>query len=240
MDDAAAFRMGEIIGALMFFAVFIGSLVFFIIALVKAISTRRDGWIIAACLSSLPLLCLFLCMVLGFFMGLSRGFTRAQEPRPPSRARPAQFLTADMTPVFGNSVAYQISLPLLLLWAKDDSQPQFDHVFSYGNAYLGIIPEEVGLGTSQKICDFAEKNLRAKALDCSCTGAHPIEIDAHSWLTFDATATVNDIHVQYRYYVYSDTNYTFQIVGWTVPKFFRTDSLVFDRIAGSFKMPKDQ
>jgi hypothetical protein len=48
-----------------------------------------------------------------------------------------------MTPVPGNALSYQISLPSSDVWSKNDSRPPFDYLFSYHDAYVGVIAEEL-------------------------------------------------------------------------------------------------
>jgi hypothetical protein len=143
-----------------------------------------------------------------------------------------------MSPVSGTSLLYEISLPSADLWNKETGRGAFDRLFNYQEAYVGVVPESVGVGSSGKMCDIAQQHLEAKATECSFTISHPVEIDSHSWLTYDATATIQSVQIKYRYYVYSDANQTFQIITWTLVPLFDHDAPVFDRIAQSFKMPK--
>jgi uncharacterized membrane protein len=238
MNDTTAYRIGQIAGAIIALAMLIGICVFFIVALIKALRTRRKGWIIAASISSVPFLLFLLLFMMALIAGLRKGFNRSAEISAAHRAEPSQLLTAAMTRVSGNSIPYEISIPWLSAWKKDDSHAPFDYLFSYRDAYVGIIAEGIGLGSPERIGDISQKNLARKASEFSATEPVPIEIDSHSWLTYDATATVEGIGIKYRFYVYADSNYTFQIVTWTGPALFKGNAPVFDRIAKSLKMPK--
>lgn len=178
-------------------------------------------------------------MGIGFVAGFKRGFNHAKEMAAARRGEPSELLTADMSTVMGISVPYQISVPALDSWAKNDSQPPFDYIFSYRDAYVGIIADRVGLGTPERVLELSQKNISRKAPDCTFTEAQPITIDSHQWLTFDVSATIRDVPFKYRFYDYADTNYTFQIMTWTVPSLFDHDAPVFDRMAKSFKLPSD-
>ena len=237
--DQTAYRIGEVIGALMVLVIFVGIVVFFIIALIKAISTRKTGWIIAASLTSVPFILFFVLMCVGFVVGFKRGLNHTTDMANARQGRPSELLTADMTPVTGNAMAYQVSLPSVDSWAKSSEHSPFDYLFSYNEAYVGIIAEDVGLKTPQRVCDLSQKNISSKAPDVTFTVPQPIEIDSRSWLTFDASATIKDIPIKYRFYDYADTNYTIQIITWTLPPLFDHDAPVFDRVAKSFKLPND-
>jgi hypothetical protein len=238
MNDSAAFKIGEIAGAIMGVLMMIGICVFFVIALVKAFTTRRKGWIIAASVASLPCLLFLSLFLAGMVMGFTRTVNRSNEMAAARRGDPSQLLTATMTPVSGNTLPYEISLPLLSAWAKNDSKPPFDYMFSYRDAYVAIIPEGIGLGTPEKICAVSRTNLASKASSLQTTTPISTEIDSQSWLTYDATATVDGVDIKYRFYVYADSQYTIQIVTWTGPLLFDHYAPVFDRIAKSFKMTK--
>jgi len=243
MDTSTAYQrgyeIGVVIGALLVLAFFVGIIVFFIIALVKAISTRRTGWIVAAAVTSVPLLFLGVLMCIGFVAGFKRGFNNATDMAAARRGEPSQLLTAEMTPVTGVAIPYQISIPELNSWQKDDNHPPYDYLFNAHDAYVGIIAEPVGLKTPENVCALSQKNISRKAADYTFTASQPINIDSRQWLTFDATATFKDIPIKYRFYDYADTNYTIQIITWTVPALFNHNAPVFDRIAKSFKMPND-
>ena len=237
-NNSIAFQIGEIAGAIMGVLMMIGICVFFVIALVKAFTSRRKGWIIAASVTGLPFLLFLGLFLTGMVMGFTKALDRSNEIAATRRGSPAELLMATMTPISGNVLPYQISLPSLDAWAKNDSRPPFDYVFSYRDAYVAIIPEGIGLGTPEKIYAVSRKNLGSKASALQTSTPVPIEIDAHPWLTYDATTTVDGVDIKYRFYVYADSQYTIQIVTWTGPVLFDHYAPVFDRIAKSFKMPK--
>ena len=81
------------------------------------------------------------------------------------------------------------------VWSKNDSRPPFDYLFSYRDAYVGVIAEGIGLGTAQKICDLSKTNLASKASRYVTTTPVALDIDSHSWLTYDATATLTGVEV---------------------------------------------
>ena len=238
MNDSTAYQMGQVAGVIIGIFLMLGICVFFVIALVKSFTKRSKGWIIAAVLSGLPFL-VFLCLFMaGMVMGFKRAANRSTELNEARHGESSQLLTAAMSPVSGNSIAYEISFPWMNDWQENDSRSPFDHIFSYHDAYVGIIAEGIGVGTPQRVCDLTQKNLASKTSSFSATAPEPIEIDSHSWLTYDVTATLNGLNVKYRYYVYADTNYTFQIMTWTGPALFNHYAPVFNRVAKSFKMPK--
>jgi hypothetical protein len=238
MEDSASFKIGEVAGAVMALVLMLGLVVFFIVALVKAFTTRRTGWIIAASLSSLPLVFILVCFCIGFVIGLRQGMNHSANVTTSRGDETSELLTAMMSPVPGNVLPYEISLPMSSAWRKDNSQPPFDYLFSYHDAYVGVIAEGFGSQNPQNMCGLSQKNVADKASKYSFTTPEPIEIDSHSWLTYDATATVSGINFKYRFYVYGDTNYSFQIISWTGPILFDNDAPLFDRVAKSFKMPK--
>ena len=242
MEHSTAYQIGHTVGVLTFFGLALGSIVFFVFALVKAINTRKAGWIIAASVSGLPFLCFLIFFLVtfavGFSKGISHGISHANEIAAANRGEPSDLLTATMTPLTGNSISYEISLPGASEWSKNGNRPPYDYVFNYRDAYLGAIVEGGGLETSQRVCDLAQKNLSAKASEFSFTTPTPIQIDSRSWLTYDATATVKGINIKYRFYVYADANNTIQLISWTIPLHFERYEAIFDRIAKTFKLPK--
>jgi hypothetical protein len=142
-----------------------------------------------------------------------------------------------MTAVTGKAMPYEISLPYVESWAKDSSHSPFDYLFIYHDACLGIIAENIGAGTPERMCEISRKNLASKASTCAATQPAAIAIDSRSWLTFDADATVKGVHFKYRYYVYGDAERAIQIMAWTGPVVFERYAPIFDRIAKSFKLP---
>lgn len=238
MTNSAAYRAGEFFGAAMFILILLGSLVFFIIALIQAIRTRRTGWIIGACISSLPMLALLALVFIGIVAGIMGARNRVAGGSSTTTTT-ADLLTGSLSPASGTVIPYQISYPSIQSWnkhAKDGSD--YDQLYNCGDVYVGVIAENIGLGTPQRICDVAQKNLSRHAPQHSFTIPLPITIDSHSWLTYDATATIDGININYRFYVYSDSNNTFQIICWTAPGKFASTAPVFDRVAESFKLPK--
>jgi hypothetical protein len=230
----AGYQAGVVAGVIIFFALLLGLMVFFVISMVKAMTTRRPGWIVAASLSGVPFALFVVFMLIAMVVGFKRGLNHPSEFRAAS-----QLLTADMTPISGNALPYQISIPSLDEWQKNTSLQQYDNLFVYHNsAYVGIIAEGMGLGTPQHICDISRKHFKEKASECTFTDVQPIDIDSHSWLTYDVDATVSYAHIKYRVYVYADTNYTIQILAWSGGALFDRDAPVFDRIAKSFKLPQ--
>jgi hypothetical protein len=240
MDNSTAFQIGQIVGAGLVIVIVLGVLVFFIISLVQAIRTRRTGWIVGASVSGLPILVFFLLILIGLGIGIERGLKNTNATAAFTTATATDLLTSSMTPVPGSVIPYQVSYPSLSQWTKGDNtvNPDFDQFYHFHDAYIAVIAEGVGVGTPEKICDLAQKNLAAKASQFSVTTPTPLNIDSHSWLTYDATATVTGISVKYRFFVYADSNFTFQIICWTGPAMFDTLSPIFDRVAGSFKHPK--
>jgi len=238
MDNSAAFEIGQVAGVFLGLAILFGICIFFVIALIKACNTRSAGWIVAASLSGLPMLGMIILFIAVFAVAFERGMNNSMELAAARRGEPSALLTAEMTPITGKSIPYQISLPSASAWQKAGSQRPFDYLFSYRDAYVGVIPEQVGLQTPENVCNISQKNMLAKATDCTFTSSQPITIDSHTWLTFDATTTIHQIPLKYRFYVYADADNTIQIISWTRPELFDHDAPVFDRIAKSFKMPQ--
>lgn len=243
MNGSTAYQLGHqigvIAGVIIFFVFLLGLMTFFVISLVKAMTTRRPGWIVAASVSGVPFVAFFILMVIGMAVAFKRGFNSTSEAIAARHGEASPLLTAEMTPISGNAISYQISLPSATEWQRNASYQQYDNLFSYHtSAYVGVIAEGIGLGTSQHACDLTQKNFRQKSSECSFTHPQPIDIDSHSWLTYDTDATIGYAHVKYRLYVYADTNYTFQILAWSGPTLFDHEAPVFDRIAQSFKLPQ--
>jgi len=174
MNDSTAYQIGEIASAIMGVLMMFGICVFFVVALVKAFSTRRKEWIIAAVVASLPFLLFLGAFLTGVVMGFTKAINRSNEIAAARHGSPSELLTATMTPVSGNVLPYQISLPSLEAWAKNDSKPPFDYMFSYRDAYVAIIPEGIGLGTPERIYAVSRKNLASKAssLQTTTSGSH--------------------------------------------------------------------
>ena len=234
MNNSAAYEIGEVLGVLIVLSPF----VFFVVALIRSIQTGRKGWIIGAVISGLPVAAVIILLLVAFAKGISQagGGTGLFGTKLETAA---DLMTGSMTPVAGSVIPYSISYPWISSWKKQDtSDDAFDQLYSFHDAYVGVIAEGVGLGTPQRICDLSQKHLAEKATQYTLTTAQSIDIDSRSWLTYDATATVSGVDVKYRFYVYADRNYSFQILAWTGPGEFGAVSSVFDRVAKSFTMPK--
>ncbi len=78
------------------------------------------------------------------------------------RGESSELLTAPMTPLAGNGLAYEISLPSVDEWQKKDTDPPYDYLFSHNEAYVGIIAENVGLQTPEKSVISSQKKYREK------------------------------------------------------------------------------
>jgi len=231
--------MGEVVGAVLMLAVIAGLFVFFIIALIRAAKTGRSGWIITASILGLPVAALAAGILFSVVFGVIKAASPTASSPGSATGATADLLGDSMTPVPGTVIPYQMSYPQIDSWKKLDTSDQaFDQLFNFRDEYIGVIAEGIGVGTPQRVCDLSQKNLVAKSSKYSFTPAQPIQIDSHSWLTFDATATVSGVDFKYRFYVYSDSKFTFQIVSWAVPADFDTFNPVFDRVAKSFQLPK--
>ena len=84
------------------------------------------------------------------------------------------------------------------------------------------------------ICDLAQNRLKANASKSDYTEPKKVIIDGLVWLTFDARATISNMELQYRYFVYTDKEQTVQIVCWSSPRQFKRAAPIMDRIAQTF------
>ena len=214
----------------------IGGFVFFIVALVKAIKTGRKGWIIAASITGLPVVVFFGMFLYGMFIGFTKASARAHEMTAAKQGEPSGLLTAVMSPVAGRAfIPYTISLPWEGDWSKKSDSSPYDYLFSYRELYIGVIVEGLGAGSSQKACEYAQKNMRNKAPECSFTEPKEIKIGDLTWASYDAAATISNIDFKYRVFVYSDKGRSAQIICWTGPVLFERFAPVMNRIAESFR-----
>jgi hypothetical protein len=211
----------------------------FVLSLVKAITQRTPGWIIASVLSGAPALFFGACFFVGLALGLGRAATQGKlAANQAGLGQPSQLASAPMTQVSGTILNYQISFPDMNDWRIISTKTPFDFVYAYHDAFIGVSPEGTGMGTPERACEAVRKRLQAKVADYSATDPTPVTIDSRRWLTYDVDATIRGTKIVYRYYVYSDDNYTFQIITWTEPKYFDDYAPVFDRVAQSFKFPQ--
>jgi hypothetical protein len=238
MTNSAAYRAGEFFGAAMMIVILLGSLVFFIIALIQAIRTRRTGWIVGACISGLPILALLALFFIGIVVGIM-GARNRMAGGLGTTTTTADLLVGNMSPASGTVLPYQISYPSMQSWIKHaKGGSDYDQLYNCGDVYVGVIAENIGLGTPQRVCNAAQRTLTKHAPQRTFTTPLPITIDSHSWLTYDAAATIDGTNIDYRFYVYADSDHTFQIICWTAPGNFASTVPVFDRVAESFKLPK--
>ena len=236
MQDSIAYKMGEVIGILVVLAIFIGLGVLFVVALIKAIKTRRTGWIVAACLSVLPFVFILVAFLIGVVIGVGRAMSRSNEVSASRRGEVSDLLQATMTPVAGLAVPYEISLPSLGAWQHEENRAPFDHFFSYRDAYAAVIAENVGMKTPERLCDFTRGMLEQKASRCVTTPPVHLEINGRTWISYDAEATVEGIDLKYRYFLYADDAHSIQLITWTGTGLFPRYGPIFDRIARSFKL----
>ncbi len=227
--------MGQIAGAIFGIVVLFGGLVFFIVALVKAINTGKKGWIIAASITGLPVLAIVGAFFYGIYMGVHQAAARSKEIQSARKGVPSMLQTGLMTPVQGSVLPYSISIPTISAWKKTADLAPYDYVFSYRELYIGVIAEGIGIGSSRAACEFAQKNLSTKTTDSKFEEAREIEISSQKWLQFDAESTFQNIHCKYRYYVYADKDRTIQIICWTGAQLFDYYAPVMSRVAESFR-----
>ncbi len=237
MSESAAYHLGEVIGVAIGLLLLAGVGVFFVVALVKAFTTRAAGWIVAAVASGVPIAVFLIGMLVAMVVGGIPGYNRGREAAAARRGRPAALLGAEMTPVTGLNVPYEISLPALAAWTQQDARAPFDHLFSYHDAYVAVIAEGVGVGSSERLCEFARHNLEAKTSRCTATAPTRLDINGRAWLTFDAAVTTQGVELKYRFYIYADGEYSIQLITWTGPALFPRYAPVFDRIARTFRLP---
>lgn len=98
MENSAAYQLGQLIGVVMGLVILVGSVVFFFIALIKAISTRRTGWIIAASISGLPVLLFVFLLLAGMMVGFMRGVSHSKETAAANQPDQANTATATAAP----------------------------------------------------------------------------------------------------------------------------------------------
>ena len=150
--------------------------------------------------------------------------------------------TLDTQTVSGTDVGYSLTIPSD--WAvkkkgqfTNDEYQDFDLIVSHKTDYVGVIAEEANLGTTEFVMNFIRKSAKSNMPDIQFSDATPVVIDAHSWRTFTARATVQGIPFEYIYYVYTGVEGTFQVVGWTFQNLFDRESDAMRRVGESFKFP---
>jgi hypothetical protein len=90
METSGTFLLGQLVAVLVVLAMVAADLVFFIIALVKAINTHRKGWIVAASISGLPVLLVVVLFMVGFVTGFTEDLLHSREARQTGKPVAAQ------------------------------------------------------------------------------------------------------------------------------------------------------
>lgn len=238
-QDAAAYKKVEIIGVLLLLAVLFGVLVFFCIAVYKSVKKGKTGWIAPVLVVGIPWVILIVAFCILFISGRMEERKEAVVSASQNHSLTTKSLaTAVMSPVKGQSISYQISLPDKSHWEiTRNPTASADYRFYYRKAYISIIPQNIGFETPERAASLAQKNLMEVGKDQKIGAVKPIRIDGRRWLTFDVTANLKGTNFKYRYYVYSDADYSFQIMCWSSSKHFDECAPIFDRVAHSFKFP---
>ena len=103
-----------------------------------------------------------------------------------------------------------------------------------------VIAESFGVGSPQKIAEVARENIQNVSSKHSFAEASEIKIGGLTWLTFDASATVSNIDIKYRFFVHADEERTVQIIFFTSPARFERNVPVMSRIAETFRFTEQE
>lgn len=135
----------------------------------------------------------------------------------------------------GHDIAYTLQLPHD--WTTKTIVEDFDTVSSYKSSYVGVVAEEAQVGTADTVATLARDRLKGKATDLYWSQPQPVELDGRTWLEFVVKCRMEGIPVGYEFYVYSGSEGTFQIVGWTTQNLFERDAERLRSVMQTFRFP---
>lgn len=232
----AGYRFGLIMGPLILIFILVAAFAGYTISLVQYTRSRRGGWMAALIVSFLPLAGIFGLMVVVCGLNLLHEF--GPESASHSQAGSSQQKSSPLT---GRQFDYTIQVPDLDEWFISSKIAPFDRVISHGDIYFGVIAEHIGVGDAESGLKVAQTNLSTAAETCTFGKATPITIAGLPWLTFDATAKLPNVTLEfkYRYYVYSDAKHSIQLIAWTSPAKLDNNAAMIDQIARSFRFGND-
>jgi hypothetical protein len=64
-----------------------------------------------------------------------------------------------------------------------------------------------------------------------------VELDGQKWLEFTGRCRVDDVPITYKFCVYSGSQGTFQIIGWTTQNLYARDEELMTKVMKSFRFP---
>jgi hypothetical protein len=100
-----------------------------------------------------------------------------------------------------------------------------------------VVAEEAQVGTADTVATLARDRLKGKATDLYWSQPQPVELDGRTWLEFVVKCRMEGIPVGYEFYVYSGSEGTFQIVGWTTQNLFERDAERLRSVMQTFRFP---
>jgi uncharacterized protein YpmB len=159
-----------------------------------------------------------------------------QTPAPNSARTNSTPSTPDMQLVRGLDVSYSIKLPSE--WTIKRKAEDFDLISNYKNLYVGVIAEEIRLGTLESLVKSVLDNLKKNTAEITWSDPVPLSIDGRKWLAFTVQCKAKDIPFAYQFYVYTGKEGTYQILGWTTQNLFDRDARLLRSVMQSFRFPK--
>jgi len=135
--------------------------------------------------------------------------------------------------VRGQDYLYSITVPSK--WTVKRKSNDFDTVSNYQNLYVGVIAEEVELGTLDSLARTVKDNLKENGTELTWTDPTPVSVDGRKWLAFTAECKIENFPAAYQFYVYTGKEGTYQIIGWTAQNLFNRDLALMRSVMESFR-----
>ena len=212
---------------------YLGLFIFMGFVVVRALTRKTVGWIMASTVCGLFLLAPGLLLVTAAIMG-------GLEPKPshPTLSPHAPLTSPTSSSpqtVRGSEISYHLTLPAD--WNIEQPTNAFDILATHRQCTVGVIAEEASMGTSDAILNIAQKNLQRTATTIQLSDPSTIQIDGRNWLTFTARCQIKTIACTYQFCVYSGPEGTFQIAGWTTQNQYERNAKAMRDIALTFRFP---
>lgn len=201
---STAYQIGYVFGMVIAVIVFLAAIALAVYAIVQAFRKKTRGWIVGGVVGGLFLLVPAVLMIAAMANGFVQGYRQAIAQR--STGNHSQTIR-------GQNLEYSIEAPPE--WTIKRKVQDYDVMMSHRSIYLGVIAEELNLGSAEVVANFARNRIKEIGSDIHWSDPKLLILDGRNWLEFSVDCKVKDVPLSYQFYTYAGEEGTYQIIGWT-------------------------